>query len=97
MRVFLLQMVKGECFREGEAPAEPQDAWAYYVDYTAAGDDAHSRASAGAPRGFLGFSEMPRVIRVSGRVLVRREGRISATLGPDQITEAAIARNAIPA
>ena len=42
-------------------------------------------------------SEMPEVIRVSDRVLVMREGRISATLGPDQITEAAIARNAIPA
>lgn len=42
-------------------------------------------------------SEMPEVIRVSDRVLVMREGRISATLGPGQITEAAIARNAIPA
>jgi hypothetical protein len=28
--------------------------------------------------------------------LVMREGKISATLGPDQITEANIARHAIP-
>ena len=42
-------------------------------------------------------SELPEVIRVSDRVLVMREGRISATLGPQEITEAHIARNAIPA
>ena len=42
-------------------------------------------------------SELPEVIRVSDRVLVMREGRISATLGPQEITEANIARNAIPA
>jgi ribose transport system ATP-binding protein len=41
-------------------------------------------------------SEMPEVIRVSDRVLVIREGRISATLDRHQITEANIARNAIP-
>lgn len=46
-------------------------------------------------------SELPEVIRVSDRVLVMREGRISATLGPNlpdgEITEANIARAAIPA
>ncbi len=42
-------------------------------------------------------SEMPEVIRVSDRVLVIREGRISATLSRHEITEANIARNAIPA
>lgn len=46
-------------------------------------------------------SELPEVIRVSDRVLVMREGRIAATLGPKEpagpITEANIARNAIPA
>jgi ribose transport system ATP-binding protein len=42
-------------------------------------------------------SEMPEVIRVSDRVLVIREGRISATLARHEITEANIARNAIPA
>jgi ribose transport system ATP-binding protein len=42
-------------------------------------------------------SELPEVIRVSDRVLVMREGRISATLGPGEITEANIARAAIPA
>ncbi len=42
-------------------------------------------------------SELPEVIRVSDRVLVMREGRISATLGPSEITEANIARAAIPA
>ncbi len=42
-------------------------------------------------------SEMPEVIRVSDRVLVIREGRISATLNRHEITEANIARNAIPA
>lgn len=42
-------------------------------------------------------SELPEVIRLSDRVLVMREGRISATLGPAEITEANIARNAIPA
>jgi ribose transport system ATP-binding protein len=42
-------------------------------------------------------SELPEVIRVSDRVLVMREGRISATLGTADITEANIARNAIPA
>jgi len=41
-------------------------------------------------------SELPEVIRLADRVLVMREGRISATLGPGQITEANIARNAIP-
>ncbi|CAN1489607.1 MglA ABC-type sugar transport system, ATPase component [Paracoccaceae bacterium] len=45
-------------------------------------------------------SELPEVIRVSDRVLVMREGRISATLGPGlpdgEITEANIARAAIP-
>lgn len=46
-------------------------------------------------------SELPEVIRVSDRVLVMREGRISAMLGPGlpggEITEANIARAAIPA
>ena len=42
-------------------------------------------------------SEMPEVIRVADRVLVMREGQISATLGPTEITEANIARHAIPA
>ena len=42
-------------------------------------------------------SELPEVIRVSDRVLVMREGRISATLSGPDITEANIARNAIPA
>ena len=45
-------------------------------------------------------SELPEVIRVSDRVLVMREGRVSATLGPGlpggEITEANIARAAIP-
>ena len=41
-------------------------------------------------------SELPEVIRLADRVLVMREGKISATLGPDQITEAHIARHAIP-
>jgi len=42
-------------------------------------------------------SELPEVIRVSDRVLVMREGRISATLSGPDITEANIVRNAIPA
>lgn len=42
-------------------------------------------------------SELPEVIRVSDRVLVMREGRISATLCPGEISEANIARAAIPA
>lgn len=42
-------------------------------------------------------SELPEVIRLSDRVLVMREGRLAATLGPDEISEANIARNAIPA
>jgi ribose transport system ATP-binding protein len=42
-------------------------------------------------------SELPEVIRVSDRVLVMREGQISATLSGPEITEANIARNAIPA
>ena len=41
-------------------------------------------------------SELTEVIRVSDRVLVMREGRISATLSGPDITEANIARNAIP-
>jgi ribose transport system ATP-binding protein len=41
-------------------------------------------------------SELPEVIRVSDRVLVMREGRISATLGPSEISGANIATNAIP-
>jgi ribose transport system ATP-binding protein len=41
-------------------------------------------------------SELPEVIRLADSVLVMREGKISATLGPDQITEANIARHAIP-
>ncbi len=41
-------------------------------------------------------SELPEVIRVSDRVLVMREGRISATLAAAEISEANIARNAIP-
>lgn len=41
-------------------------------------------------------SELPEVIRLADRVLVMREGRISATLTPGQITEANIARHAIP-
>ncbi|MCW1919015.1 sugar ABC transporter ATP-binding protein [Rhodobacter sp. KR11] len=42
-------------------------------------------------------SEMPEVIRLSDRVMVMREGRISATLSGPDITEANIAHNAIPA
>ena len=42
-------------------------------------------------------SDMPEVIRVSDRVLVIQSGRISAILERHQITEANIARNAIPA
>jgi ribose transport system ATP-binding protein len=42
-------------------------------------------------------SELPEVIRVSDRVLVMREGRIAAELTGPEITEANIARNAIPA
>ena len=41
-------------------------------------------------------SELPEVIRLADRVLVMREGRISATLGAGEITEANIARHAIP-
>ena len=41
-------------------------------------------------------SEMPEVIRLSDRVLVMREGRIITTLNSGQITEANIARHAIP-
>lgn len=41
-------------------------------------------------------SEMPEVIRVSDRVLVMQEGRISATLAGAEISEAAIASAAIP-
>ncbi len=41
-------------------------------------------------------SELPEVIRVSDRVLVMREGRIAADLGRAEITEANIARHAIP-
>lgn len=41
-------------------------------------------------------SEMPEVIRVSDRVLVMQEGRVSATLAGAEISEAAIARAAIP-
>ena len=40
-------------------------------------------------------SELPEVIRLADRVLVMREGRISATLTHGQITEANIARHAI--
>jgi ribose transport system ATP-binding protein len=42
-------------------------------------------------------SELPEVIRLADRVLVMREGRIAADLGPGEITEENIARNAIPA
>ncbi len=42
-------------------------------------------------------SELLEVIRVSDRVLVMREGRIAADLGPTGITETNIARNAVPA
>ncbi len=42
-------------------------------------------------------SELSEVIRVSDRVLVMREGQISATLSGGDITEANIARAAIPA
>ena len=42
-------------------------------------------------------SELPEVIRLADRVLVMREGRINATLTQGQITEANIARHAIPA
>lgn len=42
-------------------------------------------------------SELPEVIRVSDRVLVMREGRIAAELAAAEITEANIARHAIPA
>lgn len=41
-------------------------------------------------------SELPEVIRLADRVLVMREGRISATLNAAEITEATIARHAIP-
>jgi ribose transport system ATP-binding protein len=42
-------------------------------------------------------SELPEVIRLADRVLVMRDGRIAGELGPGEITEAAIARFAIPA
>lgn len=42
-------------------------------------------------------SELPEVIRLADRVLVMREGQIAAELGPGEITEENIARNAIPA
>ncbi|PZQ96965.1 MAG: sugar ABC transporter ATP-binding protein [Cereibacter sphaeroides] len=42
-------------------------------------------------------SELTEVIRLSDRVLVMREGRIFAELGAGEISEAAIARAAIPA
>lgn len=42
-------------------------------------------------------SELTEVIRLSDRVLVMREGRISAELGQGDISEASIARAAIPA
>jgi ribose transport system ATP-binding protein len=41
-------------------------------------------------------SELPEVMRVSDRVLVMQEGRISATLASAEISEAAIAHAAIP-
>ncbi len=41
-------------------------------------------------------SELPEVIRLADRVLVMREGRISATFGAGEITEANMTRNAIP-
>lgn len=41
-------------------------------------------------------SELPEVMRVSDRVLVMQEGRISATLAGAEISEAAIAHAAIP-
>ncbi|QDA36570.1 sugar ABC transporter ATP-binding protein (plasmid) [Paracoccus liaowanqingii] len=41
-------------------------------------------------------SELPEILRVSDRVMVMREGRISAILGGDDISEDAIAANAIP-
>jgi ribose transport system ATP-binding protein len=41
-------------------------------------------------------SELPEVIRLADRVLVMRTGRIAAELGPGEITEANIARHAIP-
>jgi ribose transport system ATP-binding protein len=41
-------------------------------------------------------SELPEVIRLADRVLVMREGKISATLAAAEITEANIARHAIP-
>jgi ribose transport system ATP-binding protein len=42
-------------------------------------------------------SELTEVIRLSDRVLVMREGRIAAELGQGDISEASIARAAIPA
>lgn len=42
-------------------------------------------------------SELPEVIRLADRVLVMRDGRIAAELGPGQISEENIARHAIPA
>jgi ribose transport system ATP-binding protein len=42
-------------------------------------------------------SEIAEVIRLSDRVLVMREGRIAADIGPGEITETNIARHAIPA
>ncbi len=41
-------------------------------------------------------SELPEVIRLADRVLVMRQGRIAAELGPGDISEANIARHAIP-
>jgi ribose transport system ATP-binding protein len=41
-------------------------------------------------------SELPEIIRLSDRVMVMREGRISAILNADEISEDAIAANAIP-
>ena len=41
-------------------------------------------------------SELPEIIRISDRVLVMREGRLTAELAQSQLTEQAILRHAVP-
>ena len=41
-------------------------------------------------------SELPEILRLADRVLVMREGRISASLERDQLSEEAIVAHAIP-
>jgi ribose transport system ATP-binding protein len=41
-------------------------------------------------------SELPEILRLADRVLVMREGRISASLERDQLSEEAIVAHAVP-